>query len=116
MKLFSSRELADLRAMDVSAMLDSVTIITITQTADAGGAVLETTSTATTIGRLRVRGGGERYTDQQREKGNYEVALPRDTQISGTSRVIVNDQEYRVVFCPVLTELDTARLVGLTEK
>lgn len=113
--LFDARELADLTGLDDSAMPDSVVVITITSGTDAGGAPVESKSNATTAGRLRKRSGREVSGDALRERGAYELSLPRATVISGASRVSVNGAAFRVVWCPVLVEYDTARVVGLEE-
>ena len=115
MTFFSDRELAGLTAMDQAAMQDVVTIIYVTSSTDAGGAYTEATTSGTTIGRLRKRGGAERYTDRQVERGTYELVLPRDTTIASTDRVMVNGQAYRIVFRPVLVAYDTALRIGLEE-
>ena len=115
MTLFSSRELADLTCLDESAMADVVLVTTITSGVDLGGAPTETESTVTTVGRLRKRTGREVSGDALRERGAYELSLPRATVISGTSRVAVNGTNFRVVWCPVLVEYDSARIVGLEE-
>lgn len=115
MTLFSPRELAGLQALDESAQADAVTVTTITSGTDAGGAPTESESTVTTEGRLRKRSGREVSGDALQERGAYELSLPRATVISGTSRVSVNGQAFRVVWAPVLATYDSARIVGLEE-
>jgi hypothetical protein len=112
---FNDLELDNLRSLDESAMPDSVVVTTITGGTDAGGAPTETESTVATTGRLRKRSGREVSGDAINERGSYELSLPRDTVISGTSRVAVNGAPFRVVWCPVLVSYDTGRVVGLEE-
>jgi hypothetical protein len=112
---FDEFELADLQEQDEAAMPSTVTVTTITSGTDAGGAPTESESTITTVGRLRKRSGREVSGDALQERGAYELALPRETVISGTSRVSVNGVPFRVVWAPVLVEYDTARVVGVEE-
>lgn len=112
---FNDYETLTLRALDDSAMPDAVQVTTITSGTDAGGAPTETESNHTTAGRLRKRSGREVSGDALKERGTYELSLPRSTVISGTSRVSVNGALFRVVWCPVLAEYDTGRVVGLEE-
>jgi hypothetical protein len=115
MTLFSARELAGLAALDESAMPDTVIVTTITTTTDDGGAPVETESSVTTGGRLRRRSGRELQSDIVRERGAYELSVPRATAIGGTSRVSVNGTAFRVVWAPTLAAYDTARVVGLED-
>jgi hypothetical protein len=108
-------EIANLQSLDESAMPDTVLVTTITSGTDAGGAPTETESAVTTVGRLRKRSGREVSGDAVKERGAYELSLPRATVISGTSRVAVNGAPFRVVWAPVLVEYDTGRVVGLED-
>lgn len=112
---FNDYELETLRGLDDSAMPDTVVVTTITSGTDAGGAPTETESSITTTGRLRKRSGREVSGDALKERGVYALSLPRDTVISGTSRVTVNGAPFRVVWAPVLAEYDSAREIGLEE-
>lgn len=115
MALFSSGELADLYALDNSAMPDTVTITTVTLVDDGGGAQTETTTTTTRPGRLVEATGDEASGDQLIERGNYRLYLPRSAVINGTSRVTIGGKEFRVVWCPVLVAYMSSRVVGVTE-
>lgn len=112
---FGDYETATLRGLDDSAMPDTVVVTTITTGTDAGGAPTEAASSVTTTGRLRKRTGREASGDIVRERGTYELSLPRTTVISGTSRVSVNGTAFRVVWCPTLAYYDTARVIGLED-
>jgi hypothetical protein len=84
MTLFSAGELADLIALDRSAMQDTCTIEHDTQVADAGGAFTIATTTTTSACRLVTSGA------------STTLYLPIDTALATHDRVKVSDQLYVV--------------------
>lgn len=115
MSLFSSRELNGLQCLDESAMSDRVTLIAITIGTDAGGAQTQTTRSTSALGRFRKRSGRELAGDQLKERGAYELHLPRDTDVAEVDRVRVGAREYRIVWRPNLADYDTALTLGLED-
>jgi hypothetical protein len=113
--LLDTATLADLYAIDNSAMPETVTITAVTLVDDGGGAQTETTTTTTSPGRLVAATGREAEGDQLRERGDYRLYLPRAAVISGTSRVTIGGKVYRVVWTPTLTAYSSSRVIGLTE-
>lgn len=113
--LLDSATLADLYVIDNSAMPETVTITTVTQVPDGGGGYTETTSTVDTPGRLVPVTGSEAEGDLLIQRGAYRLYLPRTVTISGTSRVVVGGQMFRVIWSPVLTAYQSSRVVGVTE-
>jgi hypothetical protein len=113
--LLDAQTLADLYAIDASAMPETVTITTVTFVDDGGGAQTETTTTTSSPGRLVAATGREAEGDQLKERGDYRLYLPRGASINGTSRVTIGGRTFRVIWTPVLTAYSSSRVIGLTE-
>lgn len=115
MTLFSPRELAQLQALDESAQADTVTLVSVTIGTDAGGAQTQTTSSTTALGRLRRRSAREASGDMLKERGSYELHLPRGTDVASVDRVEIGGRKYRIVWRPELATYDTALTLGLED-
>lgn len=53
--------------------------------------------------------------DADRPRGDYELGLPHDTDVQLDDVIVLSSRWYRVVWCPPLTALDTARVVEAIE-
>jgi hypothetical protein len=115
MSLLSAADLADLYALDASAMPDTATITTVTQVDDGGGSYTTPDTSATSPCRLVAASGDEAGEDQVRERGSYRLYLPRATTIAATSTVTVAGRTFHVVWTPPVTTYSTSRVVGLED-
>jgi hypothetical protein len=116
MPLIPAATLASLVALDESAMIDPVTITTVTRVDDGGGSYTETTSTSTTTGYFWTVSGDELDGDQVREVGKHRLAIPKATPITGSSRITVNGKTYTIKYLFPLHGYSTSRMIGLEDQ
>lgn len=115
MTLLSPRDIAQLTALDESAMPDTCSITTITLIDDGGGGTTEEETTIESKCSFVPRSGDEFGGVQQREIGSYALFLPLGTPIEGTSRVTFGGREFNVVWTPPPGNWSTSIEVGLTD-
>ncbi len=115
MSLLDAATLAGLTTLDESAMIDPVTITTVTRVSDGGGGYTETTSTAATVGYFWTVTGDELDAVQVREVGHHRLAIPKAATISGTSRITVNSKSYLIKYLFPLHGYSTSRMIGLED-
>jgi hypothetical protein len=115
MTLIDAATLASLVVLDESAMIDVVTIRTVTQVPDGGGGYTETETTATTKGYFWTVSGDELDAVQVREVGHHRVAIPKATAVVGTSRITVGGKSYLIKYLFPLHGYSTSRVLGLED-
>jgi hypothetical protein len=79
--------IAELTAFDESAMPDMFTITYTTFVSDGAGGSTETTTTASTKGRLKSVTGDEAGTDQIRAQGRHRISVPKTSSVPATARI-----------------------------
>lgn len=116
MILIDAATIASLVQLDESAMIDPVTIRTVTQIPDGGGGSTETEATTTTKGYFWTISGDELDAVQVREVGRHRLAIPKATTITGTARITVGGASYLVKYLFPLHGYSTSRVLGLEEE
>lgn len=101
MTLFTPAEIADLRALDESAMLDTCTIYRVVEVDDNAGAWTESVSTSSSICRIESTTSG------------VQVELPVTTEIAAGDRVVVAGRLYGVRSATVVAGLATRVVADL---
>lgn len=116
MTLLSAADIADLTALDVSAMNESWTVTTVTKVY-SGGVYTETTTTVTVVGYLWSASGDESGEDQIRARGTHRIALPKNTLVNATSRItqVSTGKVFDVVYPFPVTAYSTSLIVGVKD-
>lgn len=116
MSILSAADLADLQAIDESAMPDTCTLTTVTRVSDGAGAYTETTSTSTSACRFWSVTGAETAGDVVRALGSHRLALPLATTVPAQEdRVTVRGKVYQVKYIFPRTGHSTSTVLGLEE-
>ncbi len=116
MSLIDAATIAELTALDVSAMNESWSITTVTRVY-SGGVYTETTATATVEGYLWSATGAETGADQIRARGTHRIALPKGTMVNATSKItqVSTGKVFDVVYPFPVTAYSTSLIVGLKD-
>jgi hypothetical protein len=117
MSLIPASVIADLSALDVSAMNESFTITTVTDVSDGGGQSTPTTATATTIGYLWTASGDEAGEDQIRAQGRHRIAIPKTMTVAPTATITQQStgKVFEVVYVFPVTNYSTSLILGLED-
>jgi hypothetical protein len=114
--LIDAETIAELTALDESAMNENWTITTITKVY-VGGIATDTPSTVTVVGYLWSATGDETGADQIRARGTHRIALPKGTVVNATSRItqVTTGKVFDVVYVFPTTAYSTSLMVGLKD-
>lgn len=117
MTLIDAATIADLTALDQSAMNENWTVTTVTRIDDGAGSYTETTTTVTVAGYLWTAGGDEAGEDQIRARGAHRLAIPKGTVVNATSRItqVTTGKVFDVVYVFPLTAYSTSLMLGLKD-
>jgi hypothetical protein len=115
--LLDAATIADLTALDESAMNESWVITTVTRVSDGAGSYTETTTTATVLGYFWSATGDETGEDQIRARGIHRIALPKGTIVNATSRItqVTTGKVFDVVYPFPVTAYSTSLIVGVKD-
>lgn len=116
-ELLTAADIADLTALDVSAMNETVTITTVTTVSDGAGGSTTTETTTTTIGYLWSVSGDEAEEEQIKALGKHRVAIPKTVTVAPTAKItqISTGKQYVVKYPFPITAYSTSLLIGLED-
>lgn len=87
-ELLDATDIADLTALDESAMNEAFVITTVTPVDDGAGSSTETTTTAATIGYFgKAPTGDEVGADQLKALGRHRLFVKKDAVVAPTARI-----------------------------
>lgn len=117
MTLLDAATIADLTALDESAMNETLTITDTTFVSDGGGGTTTTTATRTTVGYVWSVSGREAGEDQVKAMGAHRVAIPKTVAISPTAKITQQStgKVYNVVYPFPITGYSTSRIIGVED-
>jgi hypothetical protein len=114
--LIDAVTLAQLTAINESAMEENAIIITdVTLVDDGAGSWTETTATRTVDGDFWTVSGDEAGEDQIKVKGKYRCEVPKTVAVSATARITYRGNTYVVKFPFPIGTYDTSRIIGLED-
>lgn len=113
--LIDAATIADLIALDESAMVETITLTSVTRTPDGGGGYTETPSSTTTTGYFWSVSGDEAGEQQIKARGKHRIAIPRDVVVAPTSTVTIGGTTYAIKYVFPVHSYDTSRIIGLED-
>lgn len=115
--LLDATDIADLTALDESAMNETFTITTVTPVDDGAGSSTETTTTATVHGYMWSASGDEAGEDQIKAMGKHRIAIPKTISVSPTARItqVSTGKVYAVKYPYPVTSYSTSLIIGVED-
>lgn len=117
MTLIDAATIADLTAIDESAMNEQFTITDVTTVDDGAGSFTPSESTRTTKGYLWTLRGDEAGADQVRALGQHRLCIPRTTIVAATAKItqVSTGRVFSVKYPFPVTAYSTSLMLGLEE-
>ena len=117
MTLIDAATIAELTALDESAMNEAFTITTVTEVSDGAGGSTTVEATSTTIGYLWTASGDEAGEDQVRAQGKHRVAVPKTLTVAPTATITQQStgKVFNVVYVFPVTNYSTSLILGLED-
>lgn len=115
--LIPAATIADLSALDVSAMNENWTITTMVDVSDGAGGSTTVPSTTTTIGYLWTASGDEAGEDQVKALGKHRIAIPKTLTVAPTATITQQStgKVFNVVYVFPVTAYSTSLILGLED-
>ena len=116
-ELLSAADIADLTALDESAMNETFTITVVTAVSDGAGSSTTTESSVTTRGYLWSVSGDEAGEAQIRAMGKHRIAIPKTVAVAPTARItqVSTGKGYAVKYPFPITAYSTSLMIGLED-
>lgn len=118
-ELLSAADIAELTAIDESAMNESFTITDVTLVSDGAGSSTEQESTRTVVGYLWSASGSEAGEDQVKALGSHRLAIPKTTAaVAPTARITQQStgKVFNIVYVFPITSYSTSLMLGLEDR
>jgi hypothetical protein len=115
--LIDAATIADLTALDESAMNEVFTITSIVRVSDGAGSSTTTTTTTNTIGYFWSVSGDEAGTDQIKAQGRHRVAFPKTVSVAPTAKItqVSTGKQFSVKYPFPVSAYSTSLIIGLED-
>lgn len=116
-ELLSAADIADLTALDESAMNETFTITAVTTVDDGAGSSTTTESSTTTTGYLWSVSGDEAGEVQIKAMGKHRIAIPKTVTVAPTARItqVSTGKQFSVKYPFPVTAYSTSLIIGLED-